>query len=102
MNMTPGGRDMKIHSTVVCQAMDGGIVLLFVMCGDVDLQVCANFRLVFVLTIRGRKMTELRRFDAMDLLHFNETNLDPLTETYNLSFYLSVMFTWPDHFLVQH
>jgi N-terminal acetyltransferase B complex catalytic subunit len=47
-------------------------------------------------------MTELRRFKAMDLLHFNHINLDHLTETYNLSFYLSYLSTWPDHFLVQH
>jgi N-terminal acetyltransferase B complex catalytic subunit len=47
-------------------------------------------------------MTELRRFRATDLLSFNPINLDRLTETYNLSFYLSYMATWPDLFLVQH
>lgn len=47
-------------------------------------------------------MSELRRFRAMDLLRFNPINLDRLTETYNLSFYLSYMATWPDLFLVQH
>ena len=47
-------------------------------------------------------MTELRRFRAQDLFAFNSINLDRLTETYNLSFYLSYMATWPDLFLVQH
>jgi N-terminal acetyltransferase B complex catalytic subunit len=47
-------------------------------------------------------MSELRRFRATDLLNFNPINLDRLTETYNLSFYLSYMATWPDLFLVQH
>ena len=47
-------------------------------------------------------MSELRRFRAMDLFSFNPINLDRLTETYNLSFYLSYMATWPDLFLVQH
>jgi N-terminal acetyltransferase B complex catalytic subunit len=47
-------------------------------------------------------MSELRRFRALDLFSFNPINLDRLTETYNLSFYLSYMATWPDLFLVQH
>ena len=47
-------------------------------------------------------MSELRRFRATDLFTFNPINLDRLTETYNLSFYLSYMATWPDLFLVQH
>ena len=47
-------------------------------------------------------MSELRRFRALDLFKFNPINLDHLTETYNLSFYLSYMATWPDLFLVQH
>ena len=47
-------------------------------------------------------MSELRRFHALDLFKFNPINLDRLTETYNLSFYLSYMATWPDLFLVQH
>jgi N-terminal acetyltransferase B complex catalytic subunit len=47
-------------------------------------------------------MSELRRFRAEDLFRFNPINLDHLTETYNLQFYLSYMATWPDLFLVQH
>jgi len=46
-------------------------------------------------------MSELRRFRALDLFSFNPINLDRLTETYNLSFYLNYMATWPDLFLVQ-
>lgn len=33
---------------------------------------------------------------ALDLLHFNPTNLDHLTETYNVSFYLEYFSKWPD------
>jgi N-terminal acetyltransferase B complex catalytic subunit len=47
-------------------------------------------------------MSELRRFRALDLFNINSVNLDWLTETYNLRFYLSYMATWPDLFLVQH
>ena len=51
---------------------------------------------------RKLSMSELRRFRAEDLFRFNPINLDRLTETYNLQFYLSYMATWPDLFLVQH
>ncbi len=40
-------------------------------------------------------MTTLRPFQAEDLFKFNHINLDPLTETYNTSFYLEYMSTWP-------
>eukprot|EP00842_Homolaphlyctis_polyrhiza_P004699 jgi/Hompol1/522/HPOL_005343-RA len=42
-------------------------------------------------------MTTLRRFVADDLFRFNNINLDPLTETYNLSFYLGYLAQWPDY-----
>ncbi|GMH82283.1 hypothetical protein TrVE_jg11833 [Triparma verrucosa] len=45
-------------------------------------------------------MTTLDRFKLDDLLIFNTTNLDPLTETYNLQFYLDYMSTWPEYFEV--
>lgn len=35
-------------------------------------------------------MTSLRRFTCDDLFAFNNVNLDILTETYNLPFYLQV------------
>ena len=35
-----------------------------------------------------RNMTTLRPFRCDDLFHYNNVNLDPLTETYNLAFYL--------------
>ncbi|TPX50333.1 hypothetical protein SeLEV6574_g00952 [Synchytrium endobioticum] len=44
-------------------------------------------------------MTALRRFVADDLFRFNNINLDPLTETYNLSFYLQYLAQWPDYFV---
>lgn len=39
----------------------------------------------------------MRRFTCNDLFHFNAVNLDPLTETYNLSFYLTYLAKWPEY-----
>ena len=41
-------------------------------------------------------MTTLRRFRCEDLFRFNHVNLDHLTETYNLQFYLQYLATWPE------
>ncbi|KAI8097596.1 acyl-CoA N-acyltransferase [Halteromyces radiatus] len=46
-------------------------------------------------------MSLLRRFKATDLFEFNNVNLDVLTETYNISFYLQYLARWPDLFSVQ-
>ncbi|GAB5034832.1 n-acetyltransferase 5 [Nannochloropsis oceanica] len=46
-------------------------------------------------------MGTLRRFTCEDLLRFNNINLDVLTETYNLGFYLQYLSTWPDYFIVE-
>ena len=40
-------------------------------------------------------MTTLRPFQAEDLFKFNHINLDPLTETYQNSFYMQYLSTWP-------
>ncbi|KAI9092891.1 acyl-CoA N-acyltransferase [Phlyctochytrium arcticum] len=45
-------------------------------------------------------MTTIRRFLADDLFRFNNVNLDPLTETYNISFYLQYLAQWPDYFVI--
>ncbi|KAH8815905.1 acyl-CoA N-acyltransferase [Xylogone sp. PMI_703] len=45
-------------------------------------------------------MASLRPFEAADVLKFNLTNLDPLTETYDLSFYFSYIARWPHLFNV--
>ena len=45
-------------------------------------------------------MTTIRRCTLNDLLSFNNVNLDMLTETYNLSFYMSYMSQWPESFLI--
>ncbi|KAI8608648.1 N-acetyltransferase 5-like protein [Chytriomyces sp. MP71] len=45
-------------------------------------------------------MSLLRRFSADDLFSFNNINLDPLTETYNISFYLGYLAQWPDYFVM--
>jgi N-terminal acetyltransferase B complex catalytic subunit len=41
-------------------------------------------------------MAHLRAFSTFDLLKFNNVNLDPLTETYNMGFYLQYLAKWPD------
>lgn len=41
-------------------------------------------------------MTTLRRFRCDDLFSFNNINLDKLTETYNLPFYLQYLAKWPE------
>lgn len=46
------------------------------------------------------KMTSLRPFHPRDVLLFNPTNLDPLTETYDLNFYFSYVARWPNLFNV--
>ena len=40
-------------------------------------------------------MATLRPFKADDLFRFNHINLDPLTETYNNSFYMGYLAQWP-------
>ncbi|CAM9634701.1 unnamed protein product [Phaeothamnion confervicola] len=46
-------------------------------------------------------MSTTRRFTCDDLFRFNNVNLDVLTETYNMPFYLQYLATWPELFLVQ-
>ncbi|GAB6027411.1 N(alpha)-acetyltransferase 20, NatB catalytic subunit [Chamberlinius hualienensis] len=45
-------------------------------------------------------MTTLRPFVCDDMFCFNKVNLDPLTETYGISFYLQYLAHWPEYFLV--
>lgn len=45
-------------------------------------------------------MTSLRRFCCSDLFTFNNVNLDVLTETYNLPFYLQYLARWPEYCLL--
>ena len=40
-------------------------------------------------------MSTLRPFRADDLFKFNNINLDPLTETYHVPFYLGYLAQWP-------
>lgn len=42
-------------------------------------------------------MSTTRRFSIFDLLRFNNVNLDPLTETYNMSFYTHYLAKWPEY-----
>lgn len=45
-------------------------------------------------------MTTLRPFTCDDMFTFNNVNLDPLTETYGLAFYLQYLAHWPEYFQV--
>lgn len=45
-------------------------------------------------------MTTIRRFCCADLLRFTNVNLDHLTETFNMPFYLTYLARWPDYFHV--
>ncbi|KAL9331782.1 hypothetical protein ACSQ67_001392 [Phaseolus vulgaris] len=45
-------------------------------------------------------MTTIRRFCCNDLLRFSSVNLDHLTETFNMSFYMTYLARWPDYFHV--
>uniref|UniRef100_A0A7S4B6I5 N-acetyltransferase domain-containing protein n=1 Tax=Chrysotila carterae TaxID=13221 RepID=A0A7S4B6I5_CHRCT len=47
-------------------------------------------------------MTTQRRFSPFDLLKFNNVNLDPLTETYQMSFYLQYLAKWPQYCVHVH
>lgn len=40
-------------------------------------------------------MTSIKPFEATDLFNVNAVNVDPLTENFNLSFYLDYMVEWP-------
>ena len=40
-------------------------------------------------------MSSLRQMKVDDLLNFANCNLDPLTETYNIGFYLEYLSKWP-------
>ena len=45
-------------------------------------------------------MTTIRQFKLDDLLVFNNVNLDVLTETYNMPFYMTYMSQWPESFFL--
>eukprot|EP00834_Sanchytrium_tribonematis_P003096 NODE_110_length_18645_cov_0.794403.p15 type:complete len:173 gc:universal NODE_110_length_18645_cov_0.794403:13505-12987(-) len=42
-------------------------------------------------------MATLRRFKATDIFDLSIVNLDPLTENYNISFYLQYLSWWPNY-----
>ena len=45
-------------------------------------------------------MSSLRSFQPLDLFKSNLTNLDSLTENYDISFYLTYLARWPSLFTV--
>lgn len=45
-------------------------------------------------------MSFLRRMSPTDIFSLNLTNLDPLTENYDLGFYLNYCMRWPSLFSV--
>ena len=46
----------------------------------------------------GIEMSVIREFSCFDLFKFNKVNLDPLTETYGLTFYMTYQAKWPEYF----
>ena len=48
-----------------------------------------------ILPVKINLMSTLRPFRADDLFKFNNINLDPLTETYHVPFYLGYLAQWP-------
>lgn len=61
-----------------------------------------NFFYIFASNLHFVAMAvfALRRARAIDLERLGLCNLDPLTETYDASFYHSYMAKWPDLFTV--
>ena len=59
-----------------------------------------NLVRVLIIIICFGKMTTLRQFTCDDMFRFNPINLDPLTETYGVGFYLQYLARWPEYFLV--
>src|ERR1700761_9105396 len=45
--------------------------------------------------VNSVKMSTVRPMTAMDLFRYNPCNLDHLTETYNVGFYLEYLSKWP-------
>ena len=43
-------------------------------------------------------MSAIRDFHMLDLLKYNNVNLDPLTETYGMNFYMYYFALWPEYF----
>ena len=59
-----------------------------------------NIISAFKKSYHNIKMTSTRPFEMNDLFRFNNVNLDVLTETFNMPFYLSYMSKWPELFTV--
>lgn len=54
----------------------------------------------FFNTSEQPTMSSITRMSPLDLLSMNRTNLDPLTENYDLGFYLNYLTRWPSLFSV--
>ena len=75
--------------------MDVGCLSLKFSC---HCHVNSSKELIARKTFVATTMTTLRQFRLDDLLKFNNINLDVLTETYNMTFYMSYMSQWPEAF----
>lgn len=42
-------------------------------------------------------MATLRQFSLFDMLHYNNVNLDLMTETFNSYFYAKYLIKWPEY-----
>ncbi|XP_019472957.1 N-alpha-acetyltransferase 20 [Meleagris gallopavo] len=54
----------------------------------------------FCVWCDGGGRRRVRAFTCDDLFRFNNINLDPLTETYGIPFYLQYLAHWPEYFIV--
>lgn len=71
----------------------------FVLCLSNFVGICViPIRLTYTHSFSN--MTTLRPFTCNDLFKFSNVNLDPLTETYGLSFYTHYLAHWPEYFQV--
>ena len=64
------------------------------------MQPCREWCLVPSFVAKAATMSSLRTFKCSDFLKMAKINLDPLTETYALSFYLQYYVKWPEYFLM--
>lgn len=42
-------------------------------------------------------MATIRPFSVFDMLHYNNVNLDVMTETFNTYFYAKYIYRWPEY-----
>jgi hypothetical protein len=75
------------------------IIYIHIHCFNISKGLAYSFRPVHT-TAFSAAMSYIRRMTPMDLFSLNLTNLDALTENYDLGFYLNYLMRWPSLFSV--